>query len=139
MKSAVLRVLIPPRPRHFRGQRWVNIVLRSAHLVGVAGIGGGFLFTLDGEAWKAYWHLTWATGAGLSALYLWATFAWILEIKGLAIVVKTALLGIAGAVPEIRAEAFVLVIAISGLVAHAPARIRAWRWARLPGIPDRSP
>jgi hypothetical protein len=139
MTSAILRALFPSRPRHFPGQRWVNIALRSAHLVGVAGIGGGFLFTPDEVAWEAYWHLTWVTGGALSALYLWTTFAWILELKGLAIVFKTALLPVAVVIPEIRAESFVLVIAISGVIAHAPARVRGYRWLRLPDVSDRSP
>jgi hypothetical protein len=118
MTSAILRALFPSRPRHFPGQRWVNIALRSAHLVGVAGIGGGFLFTPDEVAWEAYWHLTWVTGGALSALYL---------------------LPVAVVIPEIRAESFVLVIAISGVIAHAPARVRGYRWLRLPDVSDRSP
>lgn len=127
--SALGRVLFPPEPRHFPGQRWVNIAMRSVHLVGVAGIGGGFLFDLNRAAWEIYWLLTLASGVALSLLYLWSTCAWIIELKGLAIVVKTALLGLALAVPEARGELFVLIIAISGMIAHAPARVRGYRWS----------
>lgn len=129
-------ILFPPRPRQFRGQRWLNIALRSTHLVGVAGIGGGYLFTLPQTAWEAYWHLCLTSGVALSLLYLWSTFAWLFELKGLTVVVKLALLSIAIALPAWRAPLFILVIVISALIAHAPGRVRGYRWLRLPGMPE---
>lgn len=124
-------VFFPLRPRFFRGQRWVNIALRSAHLVGMAGIGGGFLFSLDSALWESYWLLTLGTGIALSLLYLWSTLAWVLELKGLAVVLKTALLALAFAIPDARTELFIVVVVLSSLIAHAPARVRNYRWSQL--------
>jgi len=131
MPTRLKGVLFPPQPRQFRGERWVNIGLRCAHLTGVAGIGGGFLFELEPASWAAYWHLTLATGVVLSLIYLWSTAAWLLELKGTVIMLKNILLGLALAVPEVRGELFVVIIVISGLIAHAPARVRSRRWLRL--------
>ena len=128
MQMPLTQVLFPSQPRQFPGQRWVNITLRSAHLVGIAGIGGGFLFALDPAAWNLYWRITLATGIALSLVYLWSTAAWLFEIKGLAIVVKTALLVAAVNHPDLRHDLFILIIVISALSAHAPARIRGYRW-----------
>lgn len=57
-----------------------------------------------------------------------------LQLKGLAIVLKVALLGMALSLPDWRAELFVLVFVLSGLIAQAPGEVRGigWRprWAR---------
>lgn len=113
--------LLPPAPRFFPGQRWVNIGLRCAHLVGVAGIGGGFLFALPEAQWQPFWHLTLASGGLLALLYVWSDVAWLL---------KLALLALASFYPAWRAETFVLVIILSGFFAHAPDRVRSYAWGR---------
>ena len=129
--SPLVRLLCPAQPRTFPGERWVNIALRCLHLVGVAGIGGGFLFDLEPTRWLAFWHLTLASGVLLSLLYLWGTALWLLQLKGLAIVLKVALLALAWHWPAWRGELFILVIFVSGLMAHAPGRIRGFRvWGR---------
>jgi len=127
------QILLPDPPRYLRGERWMNIVLRALHLVGVAGIGGGFLFDQDLAVWEAYWYLSIATGVALTGLYLWSTCAWLFELKGLAVVVKVVLLGIALGWPAARAELFIAIVILSGVIAHAPARVRGYRWLRIGG------
>ncbi|MCG6863710.1 MAG: hypothetical protein LJE70_21010 [Chromatiaceae bacterium] len=129
--TSLRQLLFPASPRQFRGQRWVNVGLRSAHLVGIAGIGGGFLFNLEPSVWETYWLITLTSGLGLSLVYLWSTATWILQLKGLAVVVKTALLLLAFAIPTGHSELFVLVILISSVVAHAPGRVRGYQWLKL--------
>ena len=116
--------LFPSKVREFKGQRWLNICLRSLHLVGIAGIGAGFLFELSEAQWLPYWHLAIVTGIVLSVLYLWSTALWLFQIKGLAIIVKLALLWMATVQPDIRGELFILIILISGISAHAPGSLR---------------
>lgn len=125
--SLLRRLLIPPQPRTFPGERWVNITLRCLHLVGVAGIGGGFLFDLEPTRWLAFWHLTLASGVLLSLLYLWGSALWLVQLKGLAIVLKVLLLAVAVGVPAWRSEVFILVIVLSGVIAHAPGEVRGFR------------
>jgi len=125
--SPLRRLLIPPQPRTFPGERWVNITLRCLHLVGVAGIGGGFLFDLEPARWPAFWHLTLASGVLLTLLYLWGSALWLVQLKGLAIVLKVLLLAVAIGVPAWRGEVFILVIVLSGLIAHAPGEVRGFR------------
>jgi hypothetical protein len=132
MQTSLAQILFPEPTRYFPGQRWVNIALRSLHLVGVAGIGSGFLFDQAPAAWDTYWHLTLVSGIALSILYLWNTAAWLFELKGLGIVIKVVLLGIAWGVPALRAELFILVIMLSAVIAHATARVRGYRWSGIP-------
>lgn len=128
MPSTLKPILFPREPRTFYGQRWVNIGMRCAHLVGIAGIGGGFLFGLDAGFWSLYWQLTVFSGVALSLVYIWSNGAWLLEMKGLAIVLKLVVLTVGLLIPDLRPTAFILVIIMSGLIAHAPARVRSMRW-----------
>jgi hypothetical protein len=125
--TQVRRLLFPPDPRTFHGERWVNIALRCLHLVGVGGIGGGFLFDLEPARWLPFWYLTLASGVLLTLLYLWGTALWLVQLKGLVIVAKLLLLALALAAPTWQAEAFILVIILSGLMAHAPGEVRGFR------------
>jgi len=131
-KHSLIQLLFPYPARGFSGQRWLNVLLRSLHLVGIVGISGGFLFDQKPDAWGLYWHLTLASGIALMALYLGGSVCWLFELKGLIIVVKTLLLGIALLVPSMRAELFLFVVILSGLIAHAPAAFRGYRWMPLP-------
>jgi hypothetical protein len=133
------RLLFPDEARTFTGERWVDIGLRCAHLVGVAGIGGGFLLTLEQDRRLTFWHLTLVSGVLLSLLYLWSSAAWLLQRKGLAIMFKLVLLALALGLPTWRGSLFIAVIVLSGLIAHAPGRVRGLRWCgTLPLSPRRA-
>lgn len=122
--------IFPGQARYFPGQRWFNILLRAAHLIGVAGIGGGFLFGMEQALWRPWWWLTVVTGVLLTLLYLYSDGRWLLQLKGQAILLKLGLLALAFALPPWRAELFVLVILLSALIAHAPGAVRGYRWWR---------
>ena len=121
---------LPPPPRSFPGQRWLNIGLRGLHLVGVAGVAGGFLFGLPRESWMVYWHLAGVTGVLMSLIYLWIDVDWITQLKGQVIVLKVILLWLGLAWPAAQAPIFVVVILLSAFFAHAPAKVRSWAWGR---------
>jgi hypothetical protein len=121
---------LPPPPRLFPGQRWLNITLRGLHLVGIAGVAGGFLFDLPEAQWTLYGMLAIATGASLAALYIWTDAGWLVMLKGQAVMAKLALLALALASPAWRAEIFMLVILLSAFFAHAPDRVRSYAWGR---------
>ncbi len=112
--------------RNFPGQRWVNIGLRGVHLLGVSGIGGGFLLGAERPLWEVYWWLTLISGIMLSLLYLWATPRWVLQLKGMAIIAKVVLLAMGMFMTEWRAAVFTLVLLISAFIAHAPGRVRGY-------------
>ena len=120
-------LLFPEKPRSFPGMRWLNICLRSMHLVGIAGTGGGFLFSLPLTEWLPFWRMMLASGVLLSLLYLWLSAAWLAQLRGQVIVLKLLLLALAEALPEWRAWIFILIVVLSGVIAHAPACVRVFR------------
>ena len=126
-----MNLRLPPPPEFLLpALRWANITLRCLHLVGVAGIGGGFLFALPEETWLAYGYLALVTGILLSSLYLWTDEDWLWQLKGQVIVLKIALLALSRAVPDWRPEIMGVVIVSSAFLAHATARVRCWAWGR---------
>lgn len=111
-------------------RRWLNIALRGLHLVGIAGLAGGFLFDLPEARWSDYGRLAIASGALLVALYLWTDVNWLWKLKGQAIVLKLVLLALAYRYPEWRTPVFVAAILLSAFFAHAPDRVRSYAWGR---------
>ena len=119
-------LLFPPKPRTFPGERWLDIGLRSIHLIGIAGIGGGFLLNVPEAQYQPFWQLTMATGSLLVLLYVWTDGKWLLRVKGIVILLKLFLLLLASLLPEWRAALFSLIILMSGWVAHAPGKVRGF-------------
>jgi hypothetical protein len=117
--------LFPARKRDFPGKRWVKIGLRSLHLVGLAGVGGAYLYAAAVEAWFPYLLLTLATGLAMMLLEIWGHGLWLLQMRGLAIVFKLLLLALSMVAPAALDPPLVItVILISGIIAHAPGRLR---------------
>jgi hypothetical protein len=120
----LFRIAFPPRPRGFRGKRWVNIALRTVHLLGVAGVGGALLGGVPQSAWLPYLYLTLATGLAMLALELWSSGIYVLQVRGQATLLKIALLAPLPAAPELAGAVVALTVVISGIFSHAPASVR---------------
>ena len=86
------RILFPRDSRSFSGKRWVNIALRTMHLIGVAGLGGGFLYQSPSEVWLPYLMLSIASGFGIMCLAIWTNGIWFIQLRGIAILIKLILL-----------------------------------------------
>lgn len=115
--------LFPDGDRDFRGMRWVNIILRTLHLAGVAGIGGGFLFKVPLEEWHLYILLTVSSGLAMMLLSVWSNGIWFIQLRGVATMTKLIILSIALA-GGFEPMLLFMVIAISGIIAHAPGKVR---------------
>ncbi|MCB1762292.1 MAG: hypothetical protein KDI27_04025 [Gammaproteobacteria bacterium] len=118
------QLLFPVESRSFAGQRWVNIMLRTLHLIGVAGLGGGFLYPAEGDHWQRFFFLTLWSGVGLAVISIWNNGNWLLQLRGQAILLKLLLLLLIPLVPVLKLPLFLGVIVISGVMSHAPARVR---------------
>ncbi len=116
--------LFPKQSRTFVGQRWLSILLRTLHLLGIAGMGGGYFYASVGDGWLWFLYLALASGVLMMLLSIWSNGIWLLQLRGHAILLKVLLLTLMLAWPEQKAALFVVVIIISGLVAHAPGDVR---------------
>lgn len=115
----------PPEPRFFPGQRWINIGLRGLHLLGVAGMGAGFLVpgVADGIG-LPYLVLTLATGVAMTLIDAWSDRFWLVQLSGQAVLLKLLVLGLIPLWPAAGPALFVAVILLSAVVSHAPAWLR---------------
>jgi hypothetical protein len=121
---SLFRLIFPAANRTFLGKRWVRICLRTLHLIGTAGVGGGFLYHSPREAWIPYLSLTIISGFGIFLIEVWTNAIWIIQIRGVAVLIKLALLSCLHFYQEWATPALVLSIVISGLISHAPGDVR---------------
>jgi len=114
----------PAESRFFPGQRWANVVCRTLHLVGLGGLGAGYLFAQQPAGWNLYLTLTLLTGIGLVLISLYSNAIWLIQLRGQVILLKLLLFALIPWFPEFGAVIFWLVVILSGWIAHAPARVR---------------
>lgn len=116
--------LFPKSSRFFPGQRWVDICLRTLHLIGLSGAGYGFFGAGDSFNWHSFLLLTVTSGTAMMLISIWSNGIWLLQLRGQTILLKLALLGLILIQPHYHAELFITVIVLSGLISHAPANTR---------------
>ncbi|MCW8890600.1 MAG: hypothetical protein OQL20_08085 [Sedimenticola sp.] len=114
----------PQESRFLPGQRWLNVLFRTTHLVGLGGLGAGFLYPAVDQSWQLYLYLTLVSGIGLSLISIYSNGIWLIQLRGQMVFLKLILLLLMEPFPEMKAELFILIILISGWIAHAPARVR---------------
>lgn len=118
--------------RDFPGKRWVSILLRTAHLIGIAGLAGLYLFGLPAQTYQGYLLLAVLSGALMVVKEIYCNPVWLMQLRGQAIIIKLALLSLGwwlASSPE--AGIYLTVIIISGIVAHAPGKVRYYSlWHR---------
>jgi len=116
-------IIFPPQSRSFEGQRWINILLRSIHLIGISGVGAAFLYELAVEQWLPFMLLTVISGIAMVILEVWSNGIWLIQLRGITTLIKLALLLLTifiGLNPYI----LFLVILISSVISHAPGKVR---------------
>ncbi|MCW8945711.1 MAG: hypothetical protein OQL27_13135 [Sedimenticola sp.] len=114
----------PQESRFLPGQRWLNVLFRTTHLVGLGGLGAGFLYPAVDQSWQLYLYLTLISGVGLTLISIYSNGIWLIQLRGQVVFLKLLLLALMEPFPEMKAELFILIILLSGWIAHAPARVR---------------
>ena len=105
-------------------KRWSKISFRTLHLLAVAGVGGGILFGLDKDLWFSYWWLAMATGTVMMLIDMISNPVWLLQVRGLTVLLKLILIGLLGRYPGYESFLLVVVIVISAVISHAPGKLR---------------
>ncbi len=119
-----MRTLFPEHSRTFTGKRWLNIALRTVHLIGVAGLGGAYLYAAPRELWSPYLWLSLISGFAMVLLSLYSNGIWLLQLRGQLILLKLCLLGVMLWLPAFNLQLGMVVIVLSSVIAHAPGNIR---------------
>ncbi len=113
------------KKRSFRGKRWVGILLRSFHLIGIAGLAGAYLFAAPEEQWTPYLVITLVSGVLMVIKEVYSDGIWLLQLRGQIILLKLTVLAAAIVLlPEHNAYLYLGIIFVSGIIAHAPGNVR---------------
>jgi len=105
-------------------KRWTKISLRTLHLLAVAGVGGGILFGLEQDLWRSYWLLALVSGGLMMLVDIIANPLWLVQVRGLVIFLKLALLVMLGGYPSLDGYLLGAIIVISTVISHAPGKLR---------------
>lgn len=105
-------------------KRWSKISLRTLHLLAVAGVGGGILFALEKDLWINYWWLAMASGILMMLIDMISSPVWIVQVRGVVIMVKLILLALLGCNPVWNSLLLAVIIIISAVISHAPGKLR---------------
>jgi hypothetical protein len=113
----------PRRAKPPEWRRWVGILLRAAHLVGVTLMGAEML---GADLARGGAALTLASGALLFLSELADDRVRCRELAGGWVLAKLAMLALAVAVPRLAAPVFWTVLVVSAVLSHAPRNLRHW-------------
>jgi hypothetical protein len=98
--------------------------VRTWHLLAMGWLLGGTATGLAfAEQQAALWH-TFASGAVFVALELYASCVFLLQLKGIAVIVKLLLLGAAVAASGSPLPYLVAAVVIGGISSHMPGKYR---------------
>lgn len=108
--------------RDFPGKRWLNVGLRTVHVIGLIMLGGtllsGHTETGPGAA------LTVASGLTMFLIDTWANPAQLREVAGFGVLVKLLLVALMAWQSAYALPIFWLLVVLSTLLSHAPAAFR---------------
>ncbi len=105
-------------------KRWIKISLRTLHLISVAGVGGGILFGLEQSLWVGYWWLALVSGALMIAIDVIPNPVWVVQVRGLVVLLKLVLLVFLGSGPSMDSLLLIIIIVMSAVISHAPGNLR---------------
>ena len=118
--------------RKLPGKRWLSISMRTLHLIGVCGLAGAYLFQQPESAWFHYLVLTVLSGLCMAAMEIYTNSIWLIQLRGLVIGIKLLLLStMLWWFDQPNAVIYFLILIISGIVSHAPGKVRYYSvWHR---------
>jgi hypothetical protein len=114
----------PPLP----GVRALRTGLRTAHIIATAALYGGHVYGVAAERLLPALVATVATGGALMALEVFRVPVWLVQVRGVATLVKLALVASVAVFWDLRILLLTLALAIGVVVAHMPGR---WRYRSL--------
>jgi hypothetical protein len=119
--------------RTFRGKRAWQVGARTVHVAAIGLLLGGIAYSAPAGALVVPIALSLASGLVLLGIDLWQTDGYFAQGRGLAVLLKLALLALGQLLPEARLGFYLAATAVASVGSHMP---RAWRhWALLPRRP----
>ena len=135
----IKRIIFPEKSRDFTGQRWIRIILRTTHLVGITGMAGAFFNKGFTSSTSIYLWLVLISGFSFFALDVWTNGVCLIQLRGIALYLKFSLLALLFFSPYFQVPALFTVVIISGVISHAPGHIRYYslfHGKKIESLPD---
>jgi hypothetical protein len=111
-------------PRTVPQMRALRTGLRTAHVVAFAALYGGHVYGVAAERLLPALIATLATGGAFLALEVWSAPVWLVQIRGVATLVKLALVASIAVLWDWRIFLLTLVMTIGVVTSHLPGRFR---------------
>lgn len=119
--------------------RLLNVACRTVHIVAFAALLGGHLWGVEPDRLGAWLWGTAASGVALVAVELVADRRWLLQVRGVVVLLKLGLLLLVPVVWDHRVALLIAVAVLAAVGAHLPGRFRHASVIRAPIDPSRAP
>ena len=122
--SKIIGVLFPVRYRYLPFNRWINLSLRSLHILSFSVLTGGHFFDQSIVALTPWLHAVLVTGGLMVAIELYGSFTFLIELRGLSVLLKILLLA---AIPwfwDLRFGILALIIILASVTSHMQGKYR---------------
>jgi hypothetical protein len=124
MKTALRTLLFPPAPRQLHGRRAMKVLLRTIHVPCAGILTAAYLFDAGASSRTVWMVGTIVSGLLILLLDLHETGVFLLQVRGLVVLGKIALLAMLPILEVYRVPVLVGLLGISVMSSHAPSRIR---------------
>ncbi len=116
--------MFPQVPRDFPGRRGLKILLRSLHVLLAAVVAGGSILAVAADELRLWLIGALSSGLLLLLLDLYESAAFLLQIRGVVVLGKLALLVALPWLGAWRSWLLAALVVVSVLSSHAPSRVR---------------
>ena len=127
----IFRILIPPEPRQYTGQRWAKMIARAAHVI-LSGIYlGAFVFHIEPAIRLPWFQAAMLSGLLMFCLDLVESGGFLLQLRGLVLVGKLLLLAFLPSFGAAGGWVIAFVAFVSVISSHASSNFRYFLiWGR---------
>jgi hypothetical protein len=112
-------------PRPVPAARLLRTILRTAHLIAAGALYGGHIYGVEPERLVPALAAVLATGGAFLGIEVYQASVWLVQIRGVATLVKLALVAAVAPFWEFRVLLLTLAVIIGGVSSHMPGR---WRY-----------
>ncbi len=110
-------------------ERWLRIALRTAHICAFSVYAGGVWFGAEELGRALFWAA--ASGAALAAVNIGRAPVWIVELRGVATLLKSLLIALAAHWSAVRIPLLASAMVLASVASHMPGRYRYYSvWHR---------
>jgi hypothetical protein len=122
-ERADLWLRVEPRP--VPAARILRTALRTAHLIAAGALYGGHVYGVEAERLVPALAAVLATGGAFLGLEVYQSSIWLVQVRGVATLVKLAMVAAVALFWEFRVPLLTLAVIVGGVSSHMPGR---WRY-----------